>query len=295
MPSPSDRPLRALAWMALSAAGFTLMNVGAKLLIRSSTDGPALPEFELVFFRALVNVFWVSLLIVRDGQTFIPPRGTRRLLLLRGLAGFLSVSGLFYSVGHLPLPVASLLSWSSPLFAILISWALLGEKLRRAQAVWVPVAFLGLVILLNPDQGGFPLFAVSVGLGGAAFAGAAYVAVRKATATLGIRLIVLAFVGLSVILSLPLMLYQGFVVPTLPQAWTLLWLGTAATVGQLAMTEAYRHAKAAEVSLMGLLNPVFATLIGVWGFGEGFGSVQGLGALILCGAVVAIGWPVRPN
>src|SRR4029077_4851959 len=100
------------------------------------------------------------------------------------------------------------------------------------------------------------------GLLGAAFAGAAYVAVRAAATRVGIYAIVLYLTGASSLLSAPVAVYQGLVSLSGGRGLELLLLGLLATLGQVAMTEAYRHARASVVSPMSLLSALFAAVFG---------------------------------
>src|SRR6185312_352564 len=80
----ADRPLRALAWMTASAVTFSGMAVYVKRL------APVMPQFELVFFRSLINLAWVFVLMRARRETMWPKAG-KPLLLFRGLMGFAGV------------------------------------------------------------------------------------------------------------------------------------------------------------------------------------------------------------
>ena len=269
-----DRPLVALAWMTASACSFSSMAIFVKRL------APVIPQFELVFFRSSINLVWVIGLMLIQGETFFP-RG-KPLLVFRGLAGFAGVTCLFYSIGHLPLPIATMLSWCSPIFVILFSRLILNERLPSRSATLILTAFIGLMLLVDPSVGSHvqavavPLRAAMIGLMGAAFGGMAYVAVRAATASVGVNGIVFYFVAVSTLISAPLAA-RDFVSPSFSQAIQLLCLGTFATIGQLTMTRAYRYAPAGIVSLMALLNPAFGAAFGLFLFHESMKASQWLG------------------
>lgn len=294
----SDRPSLALSWMALSALGFSAMAIFVKRL------APAIPQFELVFFRAAINFSVILLIMLARREKLVPLTGDRnsdrtvvRVLLLRGLAGFGGVTCLFYSIGHLPLPIAMLLGWTSPLFALVFSHLFLHEKILRRAFVSIGIAFVGLVILLKPDfKTGLavPLVPVLVGLVGAAFSGGAYVAVRAATARLGTNLIILYFMGISVILSLPLIV-SSFQAPAIDQALELLLLGLFATLGQVAMTEGYRYAPAGLVSPMSLLTAALSAVFGWLVFDERLAVSQWLGLCAIGVGILSLTWRSRDS
>ena len=276
-----DQPLRALFWMAGSAVAMSGMGAVVKRL------APELPELELVFFRSLLNVLVLIPLIRRAGQEFFPR--DRKLLAFRGVVGFGAVSCMFYGVAHLPIAIAMMLYWSAPIFVILISRVLLGEKLSGRSVFWIAVAFVGLALVLRPDRaghdGGLSWFWIGVGGLGAVFGGMAYVAVRAATARVGVNVIVFYFVAVSTLLSsVPALL--AFKTPT-PTHWG--WLALLAlcgSAGQWMMTQGYRFAAAGIASTMSLLNIAFSALFGWWFFGETLDASQGLGLLVLGVAIV---------
>ncbi len=265
--------------MAGSSLFFSLMSALVKDL-----SAAGIPSQEIVFFRASINCVIAALWMKAAGETFFPPM--KRLLVVRGLAGFLAVTCLFYTLGKLPLPVASLLNWSSPLWVILFSWMLIGERTGRKTIIWVMVSLVGLILLLDPDwanfQTAFPLGVVGIGILGSAAAGAAYVAVRAATRRVGTNGIIFYFTFTATLLSLPSLFFQGgFAAPDGLSTYRLIGMGLFATAGQYMMTEAYRYAPAGIVSTMNLLNVVWGSVLGLWLFGESLHGVQWVGMSFL--------------
>lgn len=286
--------------MACSALGFSSMAIFVKRL------APSIPQFELVFFRSIVNFLVVLALMLaqrerislsRAGDPALQDPGIRRktrlLLSFRGVAGFVGVSCLFYSISHLPLPIAMMLGWTSPLFVIFFSHLFLKERLSPLAFLSITVSFVGLMLLLRLDfsEGGFalPIGAVAIGLLGAASSGGAYVAVRAATARVGANLIILYFMGIALVLSLPT-LFIDFHLPTPGQLVELIVLGLFATWGQVAMTQGYRFAPAGLVSTMSLLNAAFSAAFGWFLFDERLATVQWLGMAILGAGIASLTW-----
>ena len=67
-----------------------------------------------------------------------------------------------------------------------------------------------------------------------------------------------------------------------------LLLGLLATVAQIAMTEAYRHARASLVSPMSLLNAGIAAIFGWWLFDERLATLQWGGMILLAISLLMI-------
>jgi drug/metabolite transporter (DMT)-like permease len=286
---PVDNTFRAFMWMVLSGLAFTGMSVFVKRL------SSHLDQSVLVFFRSAINALVAMALVIQGGRTPWPKR-LKRVLGLRGLAGFLSLVCLFFGLSRLPLPIASLLSWSAPIFVILFSFLFLQERPPAGFLPKVALVFGGLLLVLLPGSGlvggevDSPLswVAVTVGLLGAVFGGAAFVAVRAATAELTTEVIVLWFTSIASLLSLPWFLFK-FTPITRADGLELMLLGLFASLGQIAMTQGYRHASAGVVSSMSLMNAVFFAVTGWLVFGETLGPLQCLGMAIMAYGVVCLG------
>jgi drug/metabolite transporter (DMT)-like permease len=274
--------------MTLSALGFTGMTLFVKRL--SGT----VPHFELVFFRSSVN-FAIQLVFVLVLHEGIFPHA-RGLLVFRGLAGFGGVTCLFYAITHLPISVAAMLNWCSPAFVILFSALVLRERLSAWALAWIAVVFGGLILLLRPEWGGeLPPFPVAVGVAGAAFGAMAYVAVRAATARVGVNVIILYFTGIATLLSAPLA-WRDWSAPRDLATWgQLICVGLFASVGQFAMTQGYRFAQAGLVSTMGLLNAAFTAAFGWLLFDERLAGAQWVGMVIVAGGISVLTLGVKPR
>lgn len=279
-----DQPIKALAWMFLSALGFSGMNSLVKVL---STE---FSQFELVFFRSFVNAVGVGFLMFRSRESFWP--AGKRILIVRSLAGFISVSSLFYAIAHLPLPIATVLVATSPAFAIFFSRILIKELVPREAWGWIVLAFVGLVTVLYwgaPLRGGeswshLSISGVAIALLSAVSAGLAYSAVRAATSRIGVNTIVFYFTAGSSLISMPAMIYKLVSRPSLPQIWAwlcLLVLGLCASVGQICMTRAYLYAPTGMVSTFGLLTPVLTSFFAFIFFHEYLTPLQWLGMGVL--------------
>jgi len=291
-PGLIDRHSKALGWMVVSGVGFTFMSLLVRRLAKGGVD-----QSSLVFFRSLVNAL-VALLWVAIRRKRIWPGHYKKILVVRGVFGFLSLGCFFYGLSHLPLSIASLLNWSAPVFVLLFSRLFLKERPQSGFALKVGLVVLGLLFVLSPQEDThqwdeYPLHAVLVGVLGAVFAGAAYTAVRAATAQVSTDLIVLWFTGISSLLALPWFLGAA---PNLPEArvlFELVLMGFFASLGQIAMTQGYRYAPASTVSSMGLMNACFFAVAGWWAFDETLSAIQLVGMALTGAGVAWLGVPPR--
>ena len=149
--------LRGAAWILASCAAATAMMIG----VRAASG--TLHPLQIVFCRFLVGFLLVlPFMLSRGGERM----ATRRmpLLVLRGILGFIAVSLGFYCVSVLPLVTAAVLFFTAPLFVTLLAMPLLGERADWRRMAATLCGFLGTVVVLGFDPGGFhPAMLVAVG------------------------------------------------------------------------------------------------------------------------------------
>ena len=149
--------LRGAAWILASCAAATAMMIG----VRGASA--TLHPLQIVFCRFLVGFLLVlPFMLSRGGELMAMRR--MPLLVLRGILGFIAVSLGFYCVSVLPLVTAAVLFFTAPLFVTLLAMPLLGERADWRRMVATLCGFLGTVVVLGLDPGGFhPAMLVAVG------------------------------------------------------------------------------------------------------------------------------------
>ena len=248
------------AWMLVAGLCFALMSVVVKTL------GDAFSGVELVFYRSLFGLLAIlGLLLVRGGRA-----GARTLVgghlglnLRRGGVGFVALATFFYALIELPMSVAVTLNYASPLFlALLMPWQL-GERPRPAQYASVALGFVGVALLLRPwEAEPEALWAGLVGLFSGVMAAFAYIHVRQ----LG-RLhepewrTVFWFAAVALAGGALLTSISGWHRLNPGEIPALLALGALATLGQLAMTRAYRKGDTVVVASFAYSTVVFSGIL----------------------------------
>jgi drug/metabolite transporter (DMT)-like permease len=266
---------RAALYMTASGLLFAGMGVGVKMA------SAALPNAMVVFFRSAVGLLALLPWLLPTGIAGLRTRRFRDHL-PRTLFGLLSMYAYFYAIAHLPLSDAVLLNYTVPLFVPLVERTWLGARVPGR--VWWPLAvgLAGIALILKPGSGVFQPAAV-VAVLSAVFGSIAQVGVRQLTDTEPTRRIVFYFAaGSTLVSALPL-----------PWAWrtppsalwpALLCMGVLATLGQLLMTRAYRHATAAQVGPFMYTAVVFAALLEFVFWGRLPDRLSMLGALFVVAA-----------
>lgn len=247
---------KGILFIIISAFCFSLMNMFVKL----SGD---VPSIQKSFFRNLVAVVVAAFTLYKNKVPFQWKKGNLGLLIVRSSFGTLGILCNFYALSHMNLADASMLNKLSPFFTILFSYLFLKETVSITQAICVVSAFLGSLFIIKPGFAFAAVIPALVGVLGGLSAGAAYTAVRA----LSLRkengsFIVFFFSTFSCLVTLPYLLLN-YSPMTWNQLGCLLLAGICATGGQFAITAAYSHAAASEISIYDYTIVIFAA---VWSF-----------------------------
>ncbi|HPQ39248.1 MAG TPA: DMT family transporter [bacterium] len=269
---PLRQETKGLLIMISSAFFFSGMNVLVKVSLRSY------PFMETVFFRSFFGLIFVAALIRSRGLPLIGPRP--RLLMLRGSLGFIGLSCYYYAMGHLTIADTVILNKVSPVFVMIFAYFFLGERLPPAVFIILGVALIGVYNVIQPQLEFAPM-AGAVGLFSAVISGLAYVVVKKLSSDHHAPQIVLAFVGMATVLSLP------FLIPVFrwpdPGDWLIFAaIGACSSIGQILMTKAYALGAPTPVSIAGYSVVLVSALFGYLFLGE----IQDTRALI--GSVIVL-------
>lgn len=271
-----------IGWKVASAFVFTVMLT----LVRLLED--RVPVGQTLFFRNFLALLPVAAMIafssgsVRAAFVTRNPWGHAK----RAFAGVVAMGLWFYALRHLTFPEATALIYAAPLILVVLAATVLGERVRVYRWSAVAVGFLGVLVTLYPqlagglDLGDQRLVAALAALGGATFMALASVFIRELTATESTGTIVLYFfiaASLMTLLTMPF----GWVVPSPSDLAILLAIGVLGGIGQMMLTQAYRHAEASTVAPFEYTSMVWAVSFGIVVFGEVPTVHVIVGALIL--------------
>lgn len=282
--NPRRLPL-GLRYMAGGAFFFSIMSLLVKLA------GQRLPSQEVVLVRAIITLALSYWAVRRAGERL---RGhNQRLLVTRGVLGFIALSGFYYAVVHLPLADATVIQYTNPVYASLLAVPFLGERLRVRELVSVATSLAGVVLVMRPSllfgshTGTLDPRAVAFGLLGAVASGGAYVIVRRLRATEHPLVIIFYFAAVSVVGSAPLGLWSALW-PT-PAEWLLLLgVGVTTQLGQVCITHGLYLERAGRATAVGYLQIVFAALWGALFFADLPDLATGAGALLIVGSTLLL-------
>lgn len=286
-PAPSDSAektlpvdnLRGAVWMLAGVAFFA----ATAILIKFA--GQTLHTFEIVFFRCLFGMIVVIPLLVKSGLSALRIHKPA-IHLLRMCCAVCGMMGGFYALTHLELATAISLSFTRPLFMILLAMAFLGERVRWRRGLATCVGFMGVLIMVQPGSVNFePAFAT--GLLAALAVGGALVTVKVlATHDAPVTIMLTFSIGTVVISALPASLVWQM--PTSTEWMILIGLGIVASLGQYSLIRAYTYGEATVISPIDYLQIVLGTTAGFFLFQERPGLETFIGAAVIVGATLYI-------
>lgn len=291
---PVSRTTKGVVLKVLSTLVFAAMVTLIKLV------SDRVPPGEVLFARAAFGTLPVLVWLALRGEL---PSGlkTRHPLghVRRAVVGTISMFCWFASVGYLPLPDTTAINYSSPLFGVVFAAFLLGETVRVYRWSAVGVGFVGVLIVLSEHIGGLGMnggphqaLGAALSLASAVFAALAMVTVRSLTLTETTGAIVLYFSSAAAVFSLVTIPF-GWVVPDAAAAAILVAAGLCGGVGQVLMTEAYRHAEASVIAPFDYANMIWIVAISYVVFGDVPTPIVMAGTLIVIGSGVFVMWRER--
>ncbi|MGL4177982.1 MAG: DMT family transporter [Dermatophilaceae bacterium] len=205
---------------------------------------------------------------------------------------------LYVAAYRLPSGLASTLTALSPLVVMGTAFAVLGERQPRVALIAAVTGVAGVALLVGQDQAGGAVDAVGVAtaLGAVAAASVGFVLVRRWTAPGDIVATTSWQLVAGGLLLVPVAALAEGAPPTLdlPAVLALLWLGLAGSVvGYLVWFRGLTRMDAGSVAIVGLVNPVVGTGLGVALLDEPFGPGHLAAVVIVLGSVLAAQTPVR--
>jgi drug/metabolite transporter (DMT)-like permease len=290
----------AFATLLLIALMMGANHVAARIAFNNGVD-----VATAVVFRSAVTAGVIVLILVSQGvRPQFSARHKRMLPLIGLLIGIQSLC-LYSAVARLPVALALLAFNTYPIWTALWAWAIYKQRPEKAMLIAMPVILAGLALALD-------VFGAASGLGASgqwARIGAGVAFALAAAATFGMALVVtqheagdvdgrvrtattMATAGVIALITVGLQ--GGFHLPQAAAGWgglaalTFLY-GTAFTI---MFTVLPRLGVVGNSAIMNV-EPVFALVLAWLVLGQSIAPVQVVGALVVVGAVMALGMRKR--
>jgi drug/metabolite transporter (DMT)-like permease len=183
----------------------------------------------------------------------------------RGLLIAGSMVTAFLALKSMPLADVAAISYSTPLFVAALAVPMLGERLKRPQAITLAIGFVGVILMAQPGSSVFRTAALLAVASALFYAVAMLVTRRMRADETAAATMLYSHVTVIVVSSLALRWFWS--TPSALDAVQLIVLGLVNGTAHYCVMQAYRLAPAASVAPFDYTSLVWATLIGfaVWG------------------------------
>ncbi|AMP03239.1 eamA-like transporter family protein [Collimonas pratensis] len=277
--------------MLFASLMFSLMGVCVKLASEHYSIS------EILFSRGLIGMLFIVALIVLKGGTLKTPLPREHMR--RGLIGVISLAMWFYSFSLLPVATATTLNYTSSIWlaAILFgaAWWRSNARFEWGMAATILLSFAGVMLLLRPSFAPEQTAAALIALCSGLISAIAYLQVRR-LGQLGepeYRVVfyfsaISAVTGLAGCLGLPSGGIPFMHAHNLTGFSLLIALSISATIGQIAMTRAYRLGNPLLTANLQYTGIVFSSILGILIWQDQLGWRGWLGtSVILIGGLLA--------
>lgn len=271
-------------WMTGAIASFSSMAVaGRELSLTHDT-------FEIMMYRSLVGVLVVSMVLTATGKWH--QVSTKRLGLhaVRNSLHFAGQNLWFYAVSVIPLAQVFALEFTQPIWVILLSPLLLGERLTPTRVMSALVGFVGILIVTRPGATTLTpgVFAAAAS---AVFFALTTISTKKLTGVASIGCIVFWLTSMQAVMGLAAAGVDGQVaLPTWQSAPLLLLVGLAGLLAHFCITNALAIAPATVVIPFDFARLPTIAIVGMLLYHEPLDQWTMLGAAVIFSGIFLNVW-----
>ncbi len=278
-------PWRAALYIIVASALFATMNALAKYLLLPGT-GPEIGVLQITFARYLFGTLF--LLPILYSARIVPRTAHSMKYAFRAGLGAAGVALMFFAITYIPLANAVAISFSSPIFTMILSILFLGERSNRFRWLAAALGFAGVAAIAAPDASIFGL--ASLIAVAAAICMGMEVTMVKWLSNQGDRAIVMLFFGnlfgalLTFVPALPAWVWPQ------PMQWLILAaIALVVIIGQRLVLHAMALADANFVAPFMYSTMLFSSLLGVLLFDEipSLALFLGMTLIVASGVILA--------
>jgi len=238
---------------------FTVMNVFAKLL--SNTHSVV----EIAFYRNLIACLpFLFMVFVLGRREILVIQSKPSLVGLRAVLGAVSLVTTFAAFSLMPMAETTVLLFTASLFIPVLGVFFLGEKVGPWRWAAVVIGFMGVVIMARPG-GNVHMLGVTVALAAALMHATLQIVLRYLSRYESPETVTFYFMVIgTLVTALPLPFVA--VTPTLAEVPLLFGVGLSGALAQWLLSNAFRNAPAAIVTVFNYSGIVWATVFGwlIW-------------------------------
>ena len=270
--------LRSALWMLGSVVSFSSMAVAGREVSFE------LDTFEIMMYRSVVGFVLVVAVARATGHARGITTRAPGLHLIRNVSHFTGQNLWFYAITMIPLAQVFALEFTSPLWVLVLSPLILGERMTRVRALAAVIGFAGILIVARP--GPETINAGTLAAAGAAlgFAGS-ILATKRLTRTETLTCILFWMTLTQIVFGLVCAGLDGEI--ALPSPVSVPWLfviGCAGLMAHVCLTTALSIAPATLITPVDFLRLPLIAVIGLMVYGEAIDAMVLIGAAVIFGA-----------
>ncbi|WP_299686830.1 DMT family transporter [uncultured Tateyamaria sp.] len=280
--------IKAAVWMIGTITSFSVMAVAGREVSH------ALDTFEIMMYRSLVGVIIVVVFATATGtwrQVETARLGTH---LARNVAHFTGQNLWFLAVTLIPLAQVFALEFTTPIWVILLSPLVLGERLTLVRAVAAILGFVGILIVARPDMAGINTGIITAA-SCAIFFAITIMLTKRLTRNEQIVSILFWLTSMQLVMGLATAGYDGDI--ALPDLTTGPWvvlIGLAGLLAHFCLTKALSIAPATVVVPIDFVRLPTIAVVGMLVYGEAIDIWVLVGAVIIFGGnYLNLWWETR--
>ncbi|MBV7409823.1 DMT family transporter [Maritimibacter sp. DP1N21-5] len=270
-----NHALVAALWMVGAILSFSLMAIAGRTV--SGTHD----TFEVMFFRSCVGVV-IIVAVATFGRRWHEVTFNRiGLHFLRNVSHFTGQNLWFFAVGVIPLAQVFSLEFTAPLWALLLSPLILGERVTPVRAMAAGIGFCGILVLTQPFSATLSAGTIAAACAAIGFAGSA-VFTRLLTRTETMVAILFYLTVMQAVFGLVLAGFDGDIqLPTSVTGPWLVLIGLAGLFAHFCLTSALKLAPATVVMPIDFARLPLIAVLGFYFYGETVGVALIAGAALI--------------
>ncbi len=267
--------VQAALWMLGAIFSFTAMAIAGREL------SAGFDTFEIMLYRSAIALVIVLVLIYATGTYRKIGIGAWRTHLIRNIFHFTGQNLWFYALAIIPLAQVFAFEFTTPLWVILLSPLLLGERLTMIRLISALMGFIGILIVARPD-----IESVHPGVIAAAacaiFFALTYISTKRLTRTESISAIMLYLCVLQLLFGLVAAGFDGVIAfPNVAELPLLALLAVCGLLAHFCITKALTLAPATVVAPFDFVRLPIIAVAGMLLYDESIDIYVFVGACII--------------
>jgi drug/metabolite transporter (DMT)-like permease len=270
--------LRAGLWMLGAVVSFSSMAVAGREVSFE------LDTFEIMMYRSIVGFVLVLTVARLTGHARRITTRSPGLHLIRNISHFTGQNLWFYAITMIPLAQVFALEFTSPLWVLVLSPLILGERMTKVRALAAVIGFAGILIVARPSPGTVNAGTLAAAAAAIGFAGS-ILATKRLTRTETLACILFWMTGTQIVFGLICAGFDGDIaLPSPASAPWLIVIGGAGLLAHVCLTTALSIAPATVITPVDFLRLPLIAVIGLMVYGEAIDAFVLIGAAAIFGA-----------